>query len=153
MKIKIAMLVFATIFTLGCGEGSPVSPSTNARKKKANQFAAQAMSASNMHQMHVAIMAFQVDAGSNRGVKSGKFGYPLGLDDLLPYLGNNASIFENPRTGDNPGYEYVPPVEKSPSTPLIYELRDGKRDPQGQVLYLDGSVSKAKPAGVTLPNP
>ena len=39
--------------------------------------------------------------------------WPDGLDELLPLLENNQAVFENPVTGDNPGYEYV-----KPSAPL-----------------------------------
>ena len=71
--------------------------------------------------------------------------WPDGLDELLPALENNRAVFENPVTGDNPGYEYVKPSGsleeiKSAETIVLYQLRNGQRDASLAAAYLDGQV-------------
>ena len=54
---------------------------------------------------------------------------------------NLKELMTNPVTGDNPGYEYVKPAGVATSnTVILYQLRDGKRDPTLSVAYADGSV-------------
>ena len=52
-------------------------------------------------------------------------------------------LMKNPVTGDDPGYEYVPPaVDADPATTVVlYQLRDGQRDTTLRVGYADGSVA------------
>lgn len=71
--------------------------------------------------------------------------WPDKLDALLPSLEVGKSVFENPLTGDNPGYDYVKPtapLEKitAAETIVLYQLRDGQRDRQLACAYLDGQV-------------
>jgi hypothetical protein len=71
--------------------------------------------------------------------------WPDGLDELLPLLENNQAVLHNPLTGDKPGYEYVKPSGpleeiKAAETIVLYQLRNGKRDPNLAVAYLDGQV-------------
>ena len=71
--------------------------------------------------------------------------WPDGLDELLPLLDNNHAVFDNPLTGDNPGYEYVKPSGaleeiKDAETIVLYQLRNGQRDRKLAVAYLDGQV-------------
>ena len=71
--------------------------------------------------------------------------WPDGLDELLPLLENNRAVFENPVTGDNPGYEYVKPSGsleeiKAADTIVLYQLRNGQRDRKLAVAHLDGQV-------------
>lgn len=71
--------------------------------------------------------------------------WPDGLDELLPFLENNETVFENPLTGDNPGYEYVKPSApleeiKATETIVLYQLRNGQRDASLAAAYLDGQV-------------
>ena len=71
--------------------------------------------------------------------------WPDGLDELLPLLDNNHAVFDNPLTGDNPGYEYVKPSApleeiKDAETIVLYQLRNGQRDRKLAVAYLDGQV-------------
>lgn len=78
--------------------------------------------------------------------------WPDKLDALLPFLEVGKSVFENPLTGDNLGYDYVKPtapLEDIPTaeTIVLYQLRDGKRDRQLACAYLDGQVSLSKDAG------
>ena len=73
--------------------------------------------------------------------------WPNGLDELLPLLDNNHAVFDNPLTGDNPGYEYVKPSApleeiKDAETIVLYQLRNGQRDRKLAVAYLDGQVPK-----------
>jgi uncharacterized protein (TIGR03067 family) len=71
--------------------------------------------------------------------------WPDKLDDSLPFLEVGKSVFENPLTGDNPGYDYVKPtapLEDIPTaeTIVLYQLRNGQRDRKLAVAYLDGQV-------------
>lgn len=54
-------------------------------------------------------------------------------------------LMKNPVTGDNPGYEYVPPAtDADPATTVVlYQLRDGQRDTSLRVGYADGRVASA----------
>lgn len=72
-----------------------------------------------------------------------KAAYPDSLDDLTAMDSSLTSLLANPLTGDNPGYEYVKPVDESAGmsqTVVLYQLRGGKRDETLPVAYLDGSV-------------
>ncbi len=51
-------------------------------------------------------------------------------------------MFENPLTGDNPGFEYVKPVNPTPDTPVIYMLKDGERQTDAKIGYFNGSIRK-----------
>ena len=80
--------------------------------------------------------------------------WPDELDELLPFLEVGKSVFENPLTGDNPGYDYVKPSAPlenltAAETIVLYQLRGGQRDRQLYCAYLDGQVSLSKDGGST----
>jgi len=67
------------------------------------------------------------------------------------YLRDDVAKLKNPRTGAEPGYEYVSPgpritrIKNATTVPMLWELdADGKRLDDGLVLFLDGHVEKAK---------
>ncbi|MGI9445601.1 MAG: protein kinase domain-containing protein, partial [Rubripirellula sp.] len=71
--------------------------------------------------------------------------WPDKLDALLPSLEVGKSVFENPLTGDNPGYDYVKPTAPlenitAAETIVLYQLHNGQRDRQLCCAYLDGEV-------------
>ncbi len=71
--------------------------------------------------------------------------WPNKLEDILPFLEVGKMVFENPLTGDNPGYEYVKPPApleeiNAAETIVLHQLRDGQRDRQLACAYLDGQV-------------
>ena len=86
-----------------------------------------------MRQVYIAFDNYKVTKNGN---------CPENLDELLvPYLDGDKNVFVNPVTGDYPGYEYVKPEpDASPNTVILYQLRDGERDVELEVLYYDGSV-------------
>ncbi|MEO1235420.1 MAG: hypothetical protein AAFX76_01385 [Planctomycetota bacterium] len=91
------------------------------------------VSANNMRQIGIALMAYTDD---HRGA------FPETLLDLRPYLPQLEQVLTNPRTGERPGFIYVPPPRgANPSaTPVLYESYQGHRDLNGAILYGDGSI-------------
>ena len=92
-------------------------------------------SRNNMKQITMALLQHYEEKGQ----------WPDGLDELLPLLENHQAVFHNPLTGDKPGYEYVKPSRpleeiNAAETIVLYQLRNGKRDPNLAVAYLDGQV-------------
>jgi hypothetical protein len=74
--------------------------------------------------------------------------WPDELEQLLPFMNNERICFANPLTGDDPGYEYVKPegtaaYKNFENTVVLYQLRDGKRDEDLPVLYLNWSIRPA----------
>lgn len=70
--------------------------------------------------------------------------WPDRLSDIQDYIdGEFETLIENPYTKDNPGYEYVKPVEDADrsTTIILYHLRDGKRDLSLNVGFSDCRVS------------
>lgn len=95
----------------------------------------------NMKQLGMAVIMY---AEQNKG------NLPQTMDDLRKTMGDINKLLENVRTNSNPGYIYVPPakniadVANPNSTPILYELRDGKFDRDGAVMYLDGHIDLPK---------
>lgn len=67
---------------------------------------------------------------------------PQSMDDLAPYLGVHPSALPNPRTGDQPGYIFVPPPRDADpdQTVVVYEAKNGRPDFAGGKLYLSGRI-------------
>lgn len=74
--------------------------------------------------------------------------WPDSLDQIKESVGGEAAyqkLITNPVTGDKPGYEYIKP-EGKPSDPnydhhqiVLYQLNKGKRDPNLESGYSDGT--------------
>ncbi|MEM1109793.1 MAG: hypothetical protein AAGH99_13995 [Planctomycetota bacterium] len=90
-------------------------------------------SANHMRQIGIALMQY---TDQNRGR------FPESLLELRGVMPQIEQLMTNPRTGDRPGFIYEPPAPGSdPSrTPVLYESLNGQKDPNGAVLYGDGSV-------------
>ena len=113
---------------------------------RARESAKQAQSISNMRQIAIAIQMYAADHNDN---------LPDRLDQLFPYLGPArpgvpSPVMRNPITGEWLGYLYVKPaanmreVKNSGTVPVLYEMVDGKRDPNGAIAYADGHVERVK---------
>lgn len=95
----------------------------------------------NMKQLGMAVIMY---AEQNNGQ------LPQSMDDLRTIMGDINKVLENVRTNSNPGYIYVPPaknineVANPNSTPILYELRNGKFDRDGSIMYLDGHIEQPK---------
>ncbi|GAB4193516.1 MAG: hypothetical protein Kow00105_07690 [Phycisphaeraceae bacterium] len=68
--------------------------------------------------------------------------WPESLDALRGTLDGFDQLMTNPRTGAHPGFIYVkpPPGANPAETPVVYESLYGQPDPNGAVLYDDGSI-------------
>lgn len=80
---------------------------------------------------------------------SGK--YPDKLNDLKTQMGTSyEAMMTHPYTGEIPAWKYVKPAEnmshvRNPSaTPILYELRHGKRPVEGYVLFADTHIEYLK---------
>ncbi len=73
--------------------------------------------------------------------------WPESLDDVKANMPNFDEMMKNPVTQDNPGYEYVKPVEGfvPEETVVIYQLRGGQRDETLEAGYADGTVKAPTP--------
>lgn len=75
---------------------------------------------------------------------------PPTIDHLRTEMGDINKLLENVRTNTNPGFLYIKPadnvssVANPNSTPILYELRDGKLDRDGAIMYLDGHIELPK---------
>ncbi|MEM9914966.1 MAG: hypothetical protein AAF911_08395 [Planctomycetota bacterium] len=68
--------------------------------------------------------------------------FPDSLLDLRSVLPQLEQLMENPRTGDRPGFIYEKPAPGvAPSqAPVLFESLNGQKDPDGAVMYGDGSI-------------
>lgn len=95
-----------------------------------------------MRQIGQAVMMY---ANDNKG------SMPADLQALAKYLTQGfVDTLHNPRTGAEPGYEYISPgpkihkVRDPQAVPMLWELdADGKRVEGGLVLYVDGHVESS----------
>ncbi len=117
----LSLAVIASVSLSGC---LPVMSAREAARRT--------QSANNMHQIGIAARSYETQ----------KQVWPDSVEELLPYLENEDTVFANPFTGDDPGYEYVKPTDShpSPNTVILYQLRDGERDLTLKVLFADGHV-------------
>ena len=93
-------------------------------------------SMSNLNQIAMAIGMYADQNG-------GKFpGTLYDLNSVMPIDG----VLVNTRTGEKPGYIYEPPaasfgaVADPMRTPIVWEAKDGQKDPNGSILYADGHI-------------
>jgi prepilin-type processing-associated H-X9-DG protein len=137
------------IATISPSQASPAEPSdkskyaaTKASKSPLAYFSIAAqtkkraqgiVSASNMQNIGIAISMYLDQNGGQ---------WPDQLEQLEQYLGNMEQLLINPRTSANPGFLYQKPAAGADpeSTPVIYEIDNGKKDPDGAILYADGHV-------------
>lgn len=96
------------------------------------------VSHSNLNQLAMGIGMYAQNSG-------GKM--PDSIKDLANALGSDfEGLMFNPRTKEKPGFLYVKPADafsqiKDPAnTVIIYELFEGKPDPNGQVVFADGRI-------------
>ena len=120
-------LLFLLIVALSGCMRSPVSGARRA--------AQEASSRHHIKQLTLALVQFHEDQQR----------WPDQLTEVLPFLNGDNSVLNNPITGEEFGYDYVKPTiapedPQSSTTVVIYQLRDGKRDTELEVGYLDGSV-------------
>lgn len=81
--------------------------------------------------------------GAGRGSRQLQLAYGM-LDVRTGSVPRNFDeLLVNPLTGDNPGYEYVKPTDPIKEEPMIYQLRNGKRDEEIRICYSTGSVRRA----------
>ena len=96
-----------------------------------------------MSQIGYALRMYQMDHGD---------AWPDTLGKLRPYLGSFDRLMRDPRTGKPNRFIYAQPdrVTSPSSTPVLYEGLDGKPNPEGAVLYADGTVriGAAAPTGI-----
>jgi hypothetical protein len=85
---------------------------------------------------------------------------PATLDDLAAAkLVPAPEVFRDPRTGAEAGFVYVKPdgvnrlsaLTSPATTPILYELKDGKPDPAGLIGYADGHIAVSPPPAASRP--
>ncbi len=78
---------------------------------------------------------------------------PENIQQLRPFVEKDQSfddLLKNPRTGGNPGFIYAKPaarisaVKDPVHTPILFESKNGIKDPGGSVGYATGQVEEAK---------
>ncbi len=98
------------------------------------------VSGSNIQQLARGVLMY---ADSNGGKM------PESIKDLENSLGGGfEALMTNTRTREKPGFLYVKPagadnfnqIQEPNKTVIIYELFEGKPDPNGQVAFADGSI-------------
>jgi hypothetical protein len=116
--------------------GEVLAPALTAARESAKGI----QSLSNMRQIGIAMVAYSNDHNG---------AFPAKLDDLAEgkYLTADQlkMLLTNPMTGEYPGYAYEPPADPktNPQTTVILrEVKNGKPDPQGGKLFLDGPASR-----------
>jgi len=99
------------------------------------------VSENNMKQLGLGVLTY---AQQNNG------NLPQTMDDLRTVLGDINALLVNNRTGANPGFMYFPPgknintIANPAGTPILYEIKDGKLDRHGSIMYLDGRIEHAR---------
>ncbi len=90
------------------------------------------VSASNLRQIGLLLLTYTQDRAE----------LPDSFEDLRDHSPGIDGLLANPRTGENPGfiYEKPPPGADPALTPVVWEAWQGKKDPNGAVLYADGSI-------------
>jgi hypothetical protein len=90
------------------------------------------VSASNLRQIGLTLLTYYEAQGR----------WPETLEELQDHVPGFAGLLTNPRTGEDPGFIYEKPADGAePSvTPVVWEAWQGQKDPNGAVLYADGSI-------------
>ncbi len=90
------------------------------------------VSASNLRQIGLSLLTYLQDRGQ----------WPETFEELELHVPGVRALLHNPRTGENPGFIYEKPAAGAdPSTtPVVWETYGGAKDPNGAVLYADGSI-------------
>lgn len=97
---------------------------------------------SNMNQVGMAIFMYAEQNGGR---------FPPTLYDLRTVMPEIDSVLVNYRTGEKPGFIYEPPdsaqsLTNPQTTPILWEMENGQKAPNGSVLYADGHIeSPLKP--------
>ncbi len=91
------------------------------------------VSASNLNQIGIALQMYLEQYHGQ---------WPTELNDLEKVMPGIRLVFDNPRTGENPGfiYEQPPPGSDPAQTPILWESLNGQKDPTGAILYADGHI-------------
>lgn len=68
--------------------------------------------------------------------------FPESFEELDRHMPGTMALLANPRTGEDPGFIYEKPPRGAPpaTTPVVWETFNGAKDPNGAVLYADGSI-------------
>lgn len=106
-------------------------PALNRSREVANQI----KSGSNMKQLCIAMIQYQDQHNGQ---------YPDSLDQLKEFMvqkNMGTDVFENPNSDDSPGYIYVKPGPGSDGA-AFFESKNGQKDSDGAVGYVDGSVRR-----------
>lgn len=90
------------------------------------------VAASNLRQIGLSLLTY-IDANGT---------WPESFDELESHVPGFKALLANPRTGEDPGFLYEKPADGAdPSTtPVVWETFMGAKDPNGAVLYADGSI-------------
>lgn len=123
LNLGALSLLSAALFTGCCCSGIDA----------AREAARNAQSMNNMMQLALNVLNYQTIHET----------WPASLEDLRELEPNLDALLANPVTMDNPGYEYVRPVDENAAwseTVILYQLRNGARDMSLPVGYADGSV-------------
>ncbi|MEM8781841.1 MAG: hypothetical protein AAGE65_03205 [Planctomycetota bacterium] len=90
------------------------------------------VSASNLRQIGLSMLTY-IDANGE---------WPESLEQLEDHVPGFSALLTNPRTGETPGFIYEKPADGAPpsQTPVVWESFNGAKDPNGAVLYADGSI-------------
>jgi len=80
---------------------------------------------------------------------------PASLDQMKPFFNQPGlweTVMRHPLTGESPAFEYLPPKDRFDhridKTPLLFELRGGKRWKNGAIAYGSGVVFTARDRAV-----
>jgi len=121
--------------------GGPQAPSKNSNSplayfdvlRDAKSQAQGIVSANHMRQIGIGLQAY-LDQSNGR--------FPENLLELRSVLPQLDQLMTNPRTGDRPGFIYEKPTPGVvPSrVPVLFESLGGQKDPDGAVMYGDGSI-------------
>lgn len=114
-------------------------------------------SAANAHQRASASDAAEhlraLGAAFTRYVAAHNGMLPENIQQLRSFVDKDQSfdeLLKNPRTGGNPGFIYVKPAPRISAikdpvhTPILFEAKNGVKDPAGAVGYATGQVEEAK---------
>ncbi|MEM7576570.1 MAG: hypothetical protein AAF328_03760 [Planctomycetota bacterium] len=90
------------------------------------------VAASNLRQIGLSLLTY-IDAHGD---------WPESFEELEGHVPGIQALLANPRTGEDPGFLYEKPAAGADpgATPVVWETFNGAKDPNGAVLYADGSI-------------